>query len=57
MGINQNNLEEALKTNNENICCIIDEVLYFNNDEGLLVIRMNSSTEKPIHRKSASLQK
>lgn len=36
MGINQNNLEEALKTNNEKVCGITDDGLYFNNDEGIL---------------------
>jgi dihydroorotase len=36
MGINQNNLEEALKTNNETVCGITDDGLYFNNDEGIL---------------------
>ncbi len=36
MGINQNNLEEALKTNNESVCGITDDGLYFNNDEGIL---------------------
>jgi len=36
MGINQNNLEEALKTNNENVCGITDDGLYFNNEEGIL---------------------
>jgi dihydroorotase len=36
MGINQNNLEEALKTNNENVCGLTDDGLYFNNDEGIL---------------------
>lgn len=36
MGINQQNLEEALKTNNENVCGITDDGLYFNNDEGIL---------------------
>ena len=36
MGINQNNLDEALKTNNENVCGITDDGLYFNNDEGIL---------------------
>ena len=36
MGINQNNLEEALKTNNEMVCGITDDGLYFNNDEGIL---------------------
>lgn len=37
MGINKNNLEEALKTDNENVCGITDDGLYFNNDEGILV--------------------
>jgi len=36
MGINQNNLEEALRTDNENVCGITDDGLYFNNDEGIL---------------------
>ena len=36
MGINQNNLEEALKINNENVCGITDDGLYFNSDEGIL---------------------
>ena len=36
MGINQNNLEEALKIDNENICGITDDGLYFNNDDGIL---------------------
>ena len=36
MGINQNNLEEALKTNNEKVCGITDDGLYFNNGEGIL---------------------
>ena len=36
MGINQNNLEEILKTDNENVCGITDDGLYFNNDEGIL---------------------
>ena len=36
MVINQNNLEEALKTNNEKVCGITDDGLYFNNDEGIL---------------------
>ena len=36
MGINQNNLEEALKTSTENVCGITDDGLYFNNDEGIL---------------------
>jgi dihydroorotase len=36
MGINQHNLEEALRTNNENVCGITDDGLYFNNDDGIL---------------------
>lgn len=36
MGINQNNLEEALKTDNENVCGITDDGLYFNSDDGIL---------------------
>ena len=36
MGINQSNLEEALKINNENVCGITDDGLYFNNEEGVL---------------------
>jgi dihydroorotase len=36
MGINQNNLDEALKIDNENVCGITDDGLYFNNDEGIL---------------------
>jgi dihydroorotase len=36
MGINQSNLEEALKINNENVCGITDDGLYFNNEEGIL---------------------
>ena len=36
MGINQSNLEEALRINNETICGITDDGLYFNNDEGIL---------------------
>ena len=36
MGINQGNLEEALKIDNENVCGITDDGLYFNNDEGIL---------------------
>lgn len=36
MGINKDNLEEALKTNTENVCGITDDGLYFNNDEGIL---------------------
>jgi dihydroorotase len=36
MGINKDNLEEALKTSTENVCGITDDGLYFNNDEGIL---------------------
>jgi dihydroorotase len=36
MGINKDNLEEALKTDTENVCGITDDGLYFNNDEGIL---------------------
>lgn len=36
MGINQNNLEEALKIDNENVCGISDDGLYFNNNKGIL---------------------
>ena len=36
MGINQDNLEEALKTDNENVCGVTDDGLYFNNDHGIL---------------------
>jgi len=36
MGIDQNNLEEVLRTENENVCGITDDGLYFNNDKGIL---------------------
>ncbi|WP_035672448.1 dihydroorotase [Flavobacterium sp. 83] len=36
MGINKDNLEEALKTDTENVCGITDDGLYFNNDDGIL---------------------
>jgi len=36
MGIGKDNLEEALKTDNENVCGITDDGLYFNNEEGIL---------------------
>lgn len=36
MGINKDNLEEALKTDTETICGITDDGLYFNNNEGIL---------------------
>lgn len=36
MGITKHNLEEALKIDNEHICGLTDDGLYFNNDEGIL---------------------
>ena len=36
MGINQQNLEEALKVNNETVCGITDDGLYFNANDGIL---------------------
>ena len=36
MGINQDNLEVALRIDNENICGITDDGLYFNNENGIL---------------------
>jgi dihydroorotase len=36
MGVNKNNLEEALKTDTENVCGVSDDGLYFNSDEGIL---------------------
>lgn len=36
MGVNQDNLQEALKTNNENVCGITDDGLYFNDSKGIL---------------------
>ncbi len=36
MGINKDNLEEALRTNTEDVCGITDDGLYFNNEEGIL---------------------
>ena len=36
MGINKDNLEEALKVDTENVCGITDDGLYFNNDDGIL---------------------
>jgi dihydroorotase len=36
MGINQNNLQEALRINNENVCGITDDGLYFSNEEGIM---------------------
>ena len=37
MGINQYNLEEALKTDTETVCGITDDGLYFNEGNGMLV--------------------
>ncbi len=36
MGINKDNLEEALKTDTENVCGISDDGLYFNSNDGIL---------------------
>jgi dihydroorotase len=36
MGLSKSNLEEALKTNTEDVCGLTDDGLYFDNDEGLL---------------------
>ncbi len=36
MGITQGNLEEALKTDNETVCGITDDGLYFNKEDGIL---------------------
>jgi dihydroorotase len=36
MGINKNNLEEVLKVNNETICGLSDDGLYFDNQDGLV---------------------
>ncbi len=36
MGISKGNLEEALKTNTENVCGITDDGLYFDDEEGIL---------------------
>jgi len=36
MGISKDNLEEALKINNEEVCGITDDGLYFNNEEGIM---------------------
>ena len=36
MGISKNNLEEALRIDNEQVCGITDDGLYFHNDEGIL---------------------
>jgi dihydroorotase len=36
MGISKGNLEEALRTNSENVCGITDDGLYFDDEEGIL---------------------
>ncbi len=36
MGVTKNNLEEVLRINNETICGISDDGLYFDDDEGIL---------------------
>ncbi len=36
MGINKDNLEEALRADTETVCGVTDDGLYFNNDEGIL---------------------
>jgi dihydroorotase len=36
MGVRQDNLQEALKTDSEKVCGITDDGLYFHNDEGIL---------------------
>ena len=36
MGINKNNLEESLKIDNELVCGLSDDGLYFDDDEGIL---------------------
>lgn len=36
MGINKDNLEEALKTDTQTVCGLTDDGLYFNNNEGIL---------------------
>lgn len=36
MGVNKNNLEEVLKTNNETVCGVTDDGLYFDDEDGVL---------------------
>ena len=36
MGINKNNLDEALRINNENICGLSDDGLYFDSQDGIM---------------------
>ncbi len=39
MGVNRNNLEEALKTDTETVCGVTDDGLYFDTDQGILANR------------------
>ena len=73
MGISQHNLEEALKINNENVCGITDDGLYFNNDKGILanypefletlfaksnaLVALHSEDDSIIHRNTSELRK
>lgn len=36
MGVNKSNMEEALRINNENVCGLSDDGLYFDSEEGIL---------------------
>ncbi|PBQ30590.1 dihydroorotase [Sphingobacteriaceae bacterium] len=36
MGVNKSNLQEALRIDNESVCGLSDDGLYFDNDEGIL---------------------
>jgi len=36
MGVNKNNIEEVLKTDNENVCGVTDDGLYFDDEDGIL---------------------
>jgi dihydroorotase len=36
MGVNKTNIEEVLKTNNETVCGVTDDGLYFDDDDGIL---------------------
>jgi dihydroorotase len=73
MGISQHNLEEALKVNNENVCGITDDGLYFNNDKGILanypdfleklfahsntLVALHSEDDGIIHHNTSELRK
>lgn len=73
MGISQNNLEEALKISNENVCGITDDGLYFNNDKGILanypdfleklfaktntLVALHSEDDSIIHHNTSELRK